>query len=339
MPTEEAAYDPLLAERAAALGADLWELHDVLQPMRVTHASLALAEDACIRLDTRYAELPPLVLLPELRRQTHHVVGWLREPQPVTFRQRLCSLAGCLAGLRAWLFFDMADYQAAAAWFSTGVSAAKEADDLDLCGWLLGGQSLIPIEQDDYPAAAALLGEAQAAVGRAASHTTRGWLDVLEGRALAGMGDARGFAAAQQRAHKRLQRTSPTERRHGMDFADERLDLTYYEGLSHLLLGQPEEAGATFQAALDNLPTSRVKARSVLLLSLGLAAARAREFDEAAAQASEALSIAEEQPIRRVWQRAQEVRGALAPAAGTEPVRDLDEHMRAFAGALERATA
>jgi tetratricopeptide (TPR) repeat protein len=233
----------------------------------------------------------------------------------------------------------MADYQAAAAWFSTGVSAAHEAEDLDLCGWLLGAQSLIPVDQGDYAVAAALLIEAQTLVGRAGSHTTRAWLDALEGRAMAGIGDERGFAAAQQRAHKRLGRTNLTDRRHGMDFADEHLDLTYYEGLSYLLLGRHDDAGAAFQVSLNNLPVSRVKARAVLLLTRGLATAHAREYDEAAAQAAVALGIAEEQPIRRIWQRAQDVRRALAPAADTGPVRDLDEQMAVFANALERATA
>lgn len=336
---DEPNEDPLAAERAAALGADLWELHDVLQPRRVSQSSLALAEEACIRLDARYAELSPLVLLPELRHQLKHVLGWMQESQPVSFRQRLCSLAGRLAGLRAWLYFDIAEYQAADVWFSGAVSAAREADDKNLCGWLLGAQSLIPVEQQDYATAAAFIQEAQALSGRGGSSTTRAWLDVLEARALAGLGDRRGVAAAHQRAIKRLPRTDLAERHHGMDFAGDRLDLSYYNGLSNLLVGEPEAAGAAFGTALDNLPESRIKARAILMLSVALAAAQAQQLDEAVARAGEALTLADDQPIRRVWQRADEVRQALGPADRSAAVREFDERLVAFAGSLERASS
>ncbi len=328
--------DPLATEGAAALGPDLWELHDVLQSRRVSQGSLALAEDACARLNVRYAELSPIVLLPELRRQLKHVVGWMQESQPVSFRQRLCSLAGQLAGLRAWLYFDMAEYEAAEAWFAGAASAAREADDRNLCSWLLGAQSLIPVDHQDYAGAAMLLEEAQA-LASGASPTTRAWLDVLEARALAGLGDARGVAAAQQRATKRLSRTSLAERHHGMDFAGQHLDLSYYEGLSHLLIGQPEAAGAAFGVALGYLPKSRVKARAILTLSIAVAAAHAHQLDEAVARASEALAIAGDQPIRRVWQRAEEVRQALGPARKSGAVREFNEQLVDFAGSLERA--
>lgn len=327
--------DPLAAERAAALGPDLWELHDVLQARRVSAGSLALAEEACARFDARYAELPPLVLLPELRRQLKHVVGWLQESQPVSYRQRLCSLAARLAGLRAWLYFDMADYRAADAWFASAANAASEADDRNLGGWLLGARSLIPVDRQDYTAAAGMLGEAQALAGAGASPTTRAWLDALEARALAGLGDERGFDAAQQRATKRLTRTCVDDRHHGMDFAGPRLDLSYYDGLSYLLVGRASAAEAAFRQALDHLPDSRIKARSILLLSVALAAAEAGRLDEAVALTGQALTLASDQPIRRVWQRASEVRLALAPADRSSPVRDLDEQLAAFVGSLE----
>jgi hypothetical protein len=344
-PDEEAVVVPvdeessLAAERASARGPDLWELHDVLDAASVSQTSLTFAEEACARLDARYAELPPLVLLPELRGQLRHVVGWLRDPQPVAYRQRLCSVAGRLAGLRAWLYFDMAEHAAADAWHEVALSAANEADDQDLCGYLLGAQSLIRTDRQDHLGAAELLEGAQAAVGRAGSPTTRAWLDILEARAMAGTGDRRGFAAAHQRASKRLQRTCLDERRHGMDFAGTTLDITYYTGLSHLLLDEPAAAGSAFQSALDNLPASRVKARAILLLSLAMAAAQDRQPDQAAAKAGEALTIADDQPIGRVWQRAEDVRRAVDAAVPSSAVRELDEHMVEFAGSLERATS
>jgi hypothetical protein len=122
-----------------------------------------------------------------------------------------------------------------------------------------------------------------------------------------------------------------------MDFAGDRLDLAYYAGLSHLILHDAASATESFQAALHSLPASRVKARAILLLSLAMAAAKGSRPDEAAARAGEALTIADDQPIGRVWQRAEDVRRAVGTAAHTVAVRELDEHMVEFAGSLQRA--
>ena len=53
------------------------------------------------------------------------------------------------------------------------------------------------------------------------------------------------------------------------------LDLTYYQGLSHLLLRQPLQATEAFHTALDALPSNCAKARAILLLSLAIALAQA----------------------------------------------------------------
>jgi hypothetical protein len=274
--------DPGAALGASALGTDLWDLHEVLEPRRATQASLALAEQACARLDACYAELPPPVLLPELRRQLNHVVGWMQEPQPVSYRRRLCSLAAHLSGLRAWLYFDMTEYDAADAWFAISQTAAREGGAHDLCGWALGGQSLLPVERQDYAGAAVLLDQARAVASHGGNPTTRTWLDALHGRALAGLGDERGFMTATERARNGVGESSPEDRHHGMDFAGRRLDVSYYEGLGQLLIRQPGAAGSAFTTALRHLPESRVKARAMLMLSVAVAAAQAQDLDRAA---------------------------------------------------------
>jgi tetratricopeptide (TPR) repeat protein len=122
-----------------------------------------------------------------------------------------------------------------------------------------------------------------------------------------------------------------------MDFAGHHLDLGYYTGLSYLLLNEPAAAAAAFQDALDSLAPERLKARAILMLSLAMAAAADRRHDQAAATASEALTIADDQPIGRIWNRVEDVRRAVA--ASPSSARELDEHMVNFAGALERADA
>jgi hypothetical protein len=149
------------------------DLLDALEATKVSETSLHVAEEACSRLDARYGELPPTVLLPELRRQMHHVVAWLKESQPVAYRQRLSALAGRLAGLRASLYFDMAEMDAAEAWFAAGVRAAREAEDHDLSGYLLGAHSLVPVDRGDYIAARQLIDGGQEFVKRGRQKTRR----------------------------------------------------------------------------------------------------------------------------------------------------------------------
>jgi transcriptional regulator with XRE-family HTH domain len=337
-PTAVKASPPDVTGAAMGLGVELWDLHEVLRSGRVSAEVLELAERAGDQLDARFAELPPTVLSSELGRQFEHMVGWLHDPQPVAFRQRLCSLVGRLAGLRAWMYFDTARHDAAEAWFAAGLSAAREAGDHDVAGWLQGAQSLIPIDRQDYRGAHALIEQAQGLAAHAGNQTTRTWLAALEARALAGLGDRGGFAVAHEQLSRQLPQTCLDERRHGMDFVGETLDVAYYEGLSHLLLYQPDLAGASFRAALANLPATRVKARAILLLSVAMAAARNDQLDEAAAITTEAVTIASDQPIGRIWQRATDVRRELGPADRTGVVHTLDEQMATFSAALERAS-
>jgi hypothetical protein len=66
------------------------------------------------------------------------------------------------------------------------------------------------------------------------------------------------------------------------------------------------------------------------------ACAGAGELDRAAARGSEALTVAGDQPIRRTWQRAEELRRLLDPIEDSAAFGEFDERLRAYAGRLER---
>jgi tetratricopeptide (TPR) repeat protein len=291
---------------------DLWELNDVLRGSNVGSRGLALAETACARLDQRYAALSPHVVLPKVSVQLRMTVRALRESQPVAHRRRLCSLAGRLAGLRAWLLFDLADYQAADAWYDAAIQAAREAEDDALCGWLFGARSLIPSYRHDHRAAVILIGQGQSAASRSGDATVRTWLHALEARARAGVGETTGFRTAQRRADRLVSRTNSVRRRHGMDFDGDKLDLTYYAGTSHLLLRQPDAAAEFLQESLNILPAAHTKAQAILLLGMATAAAQKLRIEEASDLACQALTVASSQPIMPILQRAQDLRNQLA---------------------------
>jgi transcriptional regulator with XRE-family HTH domain len=317
----------------AALGVDLWELHEALRGGRVGGAGLALAEASCARLDALYAEVSPQAVLPEVGIQLRKVTKLLGESQPVEHRRRLCSVAGRLAGLRAWLLFDLADHRAADLWYEAAIQCALEAEDGSLHGWLLGARSLIPAYRHDHHAALSFIERGQAETGRRADATVRAWLGALEARARAGLRDVAGFRAAQERASGLVDRTAPAERRHGMDFSGGRLDLTYYEGTSRLLLRQPAPAAEYLRAGLKGLPATHHKARAILLLDLAGAAAQRRSLDDAGALGCEALALASSQPINPILRRARDLRRELGPDQN-RVAPALDERLAEFAARL-----
>ena len=310
---------------------DLWELDDVLGGTRTGGLQLAAVEASCARLDERYAELSPQVVLPRVRVQLSKVVRVLGRCQPAD-RSRLCTVAGRLAGLRAWLLFDLADHQAADAWYDVAIRAAQEAEDHALHGWLFGARSLIPSYQHDHRTALAFIERGQAA-GPSAGATVNAWLHALEARAHAGLRDSTGFRTAQRRAERLVSRTSLADRRHGMDFDGDALNLTYYAGTSLLLLHQPGPAAEFLQTSLDTLPTAHAKAQAILLLGLATGAAQRRRVDEASELACQALTIARGQPIMPILQRARDLRSQLGPRKASA-LAGLDERLEDFARAL-----
>jgi transcriptional regulator with XRE-family HTH domain len=233
-----------------ALGVDLLNLLRAMQGSRVSRPMLEETELAVLRFHQLYKALPPTELFPHVQQYLQAVTGLLVESQTIGVRRRLCSIAGHLAGLRAWLTFDLGDPTAAHIWYEAALKPAVEAEDEALAGWLLGGRSLIPSYSGDHTAALDLIRQGQSHGNRSANVAVQAWLAALEARAHAGLGDATAFRQAQDLANTAVDRTQPEERRHGMDFRHNRLDVTYYEGTSLVTLRQPYAAQPVLDAAL-----------------------------------------------------------------------------------------
>jgi hypothetical protein len=84
-----------------------------MQGSRVSRPMLEETEFAILRFHQLYKELPPTELFPHVQQYLQAVTGLLAESQTIEIRRRLCSIAGHLAGLRAWLIFDLGDPTAA----------------------------------------------------------------------------------------------------------------------------------------------------------------------------------------------------------------------------------
>jgi tetratricopeptide (TPR) repeat protein len=310
-----------------ALGVDLLNLLRAMQGSRVSRPMLEETELAILRFHQLYKELPPTELFPYVRDHLQAVTGLLGESQPIEIRRRLCSVAGHLAGLRAWLTFDLGDPTAAHIWYEAALQPALEAQDEALAGWLLGGQSLIPSYSGDHGAALELVRWGQSHGSRGANVAVQAWLAALEARAHAGLGDAAAFRQAQDLANNALDGTQPDERRHGMDFRRNRLDVTYYEGTSLVTLRQPDAAQPVLDAALAAQDPEHLKARSIVQLAVATTYTQQREIDQACAIASQALDLPADQRIGPITQRAQDLLRELEPWRGRPAVEDLRERV------------
>src|SRR5262249_14904276 len=116
----------------------------------IDSGELTAAELTSAYLDHHFARLGPDEVLPQVRTLLAATVSHLRRPQTLRHHRRLCALAGRLAGLRAWLCFDLDAHGEAERWYDLAVSAAQQAEEWSLAAWLLGARSLIPTLRHDH---------------------------------------------------------------------------------------------------------------------------------------------------------------------------------------------
>ena len=115
-----------------------------------------------------------------------------------------------------------------------------------------------------------------------------------------------------------------------MDFRDEHLDLTYYEGSSLLQLRRPADARPFLIEALHVLTADHVKARAIVLLLIASTYVQEHEIEEACRLADEALSLPNPQRIGPILQRAHDLRQQLEPWHTLPTVIALDQRLHAM---------
>lgn len=266
-------------------------------------------------------------MLPHLHEHLRAVTSLLQQSQPIGERRRLCSIAGHLAGLRAWATFDLGDRQGARSWYELALQPATEAEDDALCGWIFGAWSLLPSYDGESADALTLIRHGQTYAGRGLDATVQAWLGALEGRAHAGLGDARTIRRAQDEANEVIERTRPEQRRHGMDLDGDRLDIAYYEGTSLVTLRQPQAAQPILGHSLEVQGQGHLKAHSILRLALATTYVHQHEVERACQVGLQALDLPSDQRIGPIDQRARDLLRELEPWRSTPPVVTLAERL------------
>jgi transcriptional regulator with XRE-family HTH domain len=314
------------------LGNELWELSAAVDGRSVEDVSLPELKANVTRLDRAYGKVAPHELLPKLRSHQAVITGLLKKPVRLPERRQLYIMAAHLAGLRGWLAFDLADQIAARAWWQAGLQTAAQAEAHSLAGWIVGNRSMIPTYEGEAADALKFIHVGRRFADRGTDATVKAWLASLEARALAGLGDERGFREAEKLAASFMAHARPEERKHGMDFKGSKPAVTlFYEGSSRMLLRKPKEAQPILLQAMALQGPRNLKARATVRLCLATTYAQQRNYDGAVGMATEALSIPDNLRTGPIMRRVVDFQRELASAP--KGVRSVDV-FREFARAL-----
>jgi hypothetical protein len=199
-------------------------MDDALAGGTVSATLLDQWEETTAGYGSQYMTVPPWRLLCDVLLDFGDVRRMCEHRQPLDFCERLCRLAGQLAGLAGMLMIDLGQQRLAKSFFRTARTAADETGDRHLRAWVTVREALVPLYYGDPAEACAL---ARSGAGLAGHNVCVGaaMAPVLEARALArvaatarrhgqGAGAAPGFGAARPRARCAGPAAGPRARRH-----------------------------------------------------------------------------------------------------------------------------
>jgi hypothetical protein len=228
--------------------------------------------------------VPPLRLLCDVLLDFGDVRRMSERRQSLEFSERLCRLAGRLAGLIGMIMINAGDQRLARSFFRTARTAADDTGDRHLRAWVAVREALVPLYYGD-PAEASVLARAGAGLAGRTPCAAGVMAPVLEARALAWAAarreDAGGAALRKARslltpAHEALARL-PAAERGDTAFGYTQRQLLFHEGDTLVMLGDHQGAEKSFTWSLELYAPDEILDRS--LISLGLARCRL-EADE-----------------------------------------------------------
>ncbi|HKF76714.1 MAG TPA: helix-turn-helix transcriptional regulator [Candidatus Dormibacteraeota bacterium] len=316
-------------------GPEPWErLQRALrQPGGVDEETVAHLERITLALESLTpTQVGSRVILGPITGHLDAITLLLRGSLPANLRRRLCSLAGETAGFAGWLRWNMDDLDGAAAYFRSGLEAAREAADRPLAAYLLGSAACRPPYREDPGERVRLLRARAGWFSHAdATAATRVWLAAKEADAYALMGEAGPCLRALDRAEQGLEaaRAEPADVRRPRFTVVDRTWLQGERGASLAKLGRTEEARAILQPVIASLGPTSEQDRLWLCTALADTYARDGEPEEACRVARVTLGRAATIQLRPVLRVIQGLQGALRPYASTPAVRDLAEQLHA----------
>jgi tetratricopeptide (TPR) repeat protein len=257
----------------------------------------------------RYMTVPPLRLLCDVLLDFGDVRRTCAERQPLDFAERLCRLAGQLAGLAGILLLDLGDQRLARSFFRTARAAADETGDRRLRAWVAVREALVPLYYGD-PAEAAGLATAAAGLAGRRPCVAGVMAPVVEARAQArlarragpggsgpgGSGPGgRGRREELDRGRAALDRALsgladlPAHETGDTAFGYTERQFFFHAGDALAVLGDHQEAQRAYGQALARYPAAEVTDRALVTLGQAQCLTGAGEPEQALATGRDAL--------------------------------------------------
>ncbi len=233
--------------------------------------------------------------------------------------------------LVAWLYFDLEEYDQAAALYRHTFDVARDLDDVTLQAFLLGRMSRTLSECGHHTQAVVFADAAQRVAGTTALPAVRSWLAVTGAYVHACLGNDRACRTALDDAvdlHSRAddEPLPPYIAFYGHPYLD--------KWTGHALLRLAEQQASvlpTGRAAIDDAlrgwSDADVRESAEVFAAAASARVASREIDEAARLTSHAYDIAVATRSPRVLRYSTDLRERMRPYRHTPAVRALDEHL------------
>jgi transcriptional regulator with XRE-family HTH domain len=274
----------------AVTGMDTLEIVSRLQESDVSGSTLDAVRITVDKLCSEYASKPPFELIVEGRQWLRRMVE-LQE-QRLTFSQRreTLELAGWLALLVGCLEYDLGDRRAAEGTRQSAMRLGLEVGSPGIIGWAHEMRAWFALTSNDYRG---VLAAAEAGVAAADNHSVAVQLIAQEAKALARMGRRDEMKRALERGRVLLEDMPYPENIDNHFVVDPAkydfyvMDCYRHIGEDKLARGLAEEVirGSTNFDGHERAPMRIAEAR----VTLGVAAAREGELDEALHQGRRAL--------------------------------------------------
>jgi hypothetical protein len=254
-------------------------------------------EETTAAYGTQYMTGPPLRLLCDVMLDFGDVRRMCEHRQPLDFSERLCRLAGQLAGLVSMLMTDLGHPRLARSFLRTARAAADETGDRHLRAWVTVREAFVPLYYGD-PAEACALARAGAGLAGRNVCVAAAMAPVLEARAMARAATRRGGTAKVQglrrvsalldHAHDALGRL-PSNERGDTAFGYTERQLLFHEGDTLVTLGHAQGAERALTRALRLYSADEILDRSLATLGLAQCRLEADEPEEALRLSRETL--------------------------------------------------
>jgi tetratricopeptide (TPR) repeat protein len=228
--------------------------------------------------------------------------------------------------LAAWMAYDSGLNSLAQRYFIQALALAETGNNRLLAGSILDAMSHQATFVGRFQEAANLARAAQLGTKATATPTLTAHFHVMEARALARLGDARGCDLALSEAVKAFERRNPEDDPEWIRYFDD-AELAAEFGHCFRDLGRPVDATTYATQSLGTTDGTYQRSDFFATMVLADSHLRAGEIERACQVALDALKLGEQFKSARCVSYLQEFRAELA---GVGPVRDFEEQATAF---------